>query len=434
MPGCPKGRPSPPGPAPAGPGIPNREESAVSSLSPTQLEERARAITATDIAAICGLHPYRAPIDVWLEKTGQAPPWVDTERTKWGVLLEPVIRADYAERKGLTVEEPGTLTHPKMPWMKATPDGIAYEPRQRDPSNGLEIKTHTVNIRHLYGDPFTDEVPLYVLAQSTWNIGVTGLDRWDVVAFIDGQPLDYTVTRDDELLGQMLERGKRFLVDHVRARKEPEADGTDAFTAWLQRRYPVAASDPKSKAPLDLVDIGGDEAALADVLDLQRYREEKRALIKEETTVVQRLKGVIGDHQGLQWRDAGGKLQKITWKRPQDSHPVDVAAAFDHATQIAAQAHQLAGPHLRTLRAVLGTWAPAARIVSNDPKVAGDAFAGAVVNALELAEQALQALSLRDKLLAPHTTTVENSRRFVVPKSWNGNTAPAATGGSTDGE
>src|SRR5690349_2159244 len=126
-------------------------------LSPGQRDRRLAGITATDVAAIVGVHPYRSVIDVWREKRGEAPPAPETERTRWGEALEPLIRADYEARHGARVEVPGTLEHPDAPWMLATPDGVRYPASGTEPLNGLEIKCHTIRLAHLYGAPGTDE-------------------------------------------------------------------------------------------------------------------------------------------------------------------------------------------------------------------------------------------------------------------------------------
>ena len=121
------------------------------TLSPEQIARRREGISASEMAAIVGLDPYRSPIDVFLDKTGRAAPFAGNERTHWGNLLEDPIRNDYATRRGLLVTVPGTLDHPTLPWAKATPDGVCYMPDSAYPCRGLEIKTHSFRVAHLYG-------------------------------------------------------------------------------------------------------------------------------------------------------------------------------------------------------------------------------------------------------------------------------------------
>jgi hypothetical protein len=109
--------------------------------------------------------------------SSSAAPFAGNDRTKWGNTLEPVIRSDYAERRGLRVEVPGTLDHPTVTWAKATPDGICYVPGNAVPVRGLEIKTHSFRAAHWYGEPGTDAVPAHELIQCQWNMFILYIAR-----------------------------------------------------------------------------------------------------------------------------------------------------------------------------------------------------------------------------------------------------------------
>lgn len=300
------------------------------SLSPEQLRRRLAGITATDVAAIVGVHPNRSAVNVWLEKRGEAPPWIDTDRTRWGDILEGPIRDDYAARHGVRVEVPGTLEHPDATWMLATPDGVAYAPGGVKPLNGLEIKTHTIRLAHLYGADGTDEIPPHELCQCTWNMAVTGLERWDLVAFIDNQPREFVVDRDDELIGHLTERAERFLVDNVRGGVAPDPDGSDAFDEWLAARW--------ARNTDRLIDVGN-EVAIRDLIERARALLEQEAAIGDELAALkQHLKTRIGEDAGLAWKDAAGKLLRITWKRSKGAKRVDYAGMARDAWQGAALA------------------------------------------------------------------------------------------------
>lgn len=277
------------------------------TLSTEQIALRRQGITATDVAALSGCHPYRTPLNVYLDKTGDAPSFVASERVRWGNLLEPLIRQDYARRHAVEVIEPGTLTHADVPWAMATPDGVAV--LQGMPVRGLEIKTHTVRIAAEYGAPGTDEVPGYVLVQCVWNLYVAGLDRWDVVAFWDGQPHDFVIERDDELVGQLVEVAERFLRDHVRPGVPPRPDGSEHFTRYLAARHPRDSSS--------LLDVSGRPDVMLLISDLRAQRELLASSERCVETATQRLKEIIGDAEGITWTEpVAGKpvARKMTWK------------------------------------------------------------------------------------------------------------------------
>ena len=69
------------------------------------LELRRGGVGSSDCSAIIGLGKYGSQWSVWLEKTGRARPDEESEAMLWGTLLEPVIRAQFAERLGVEIEE-----------------------------------------------------------------------------------------------------------------------------------------------------------------------------------------------------------------------------------------------------------------------------------------------------------------------------------------
>jgi putative phage-type endonuclease len=353
------------------------------SLSPAQLAQRLEGATATDVAAILDLHPYRTKIDVYGDKLGIAPPFAGNERTKWGNILEIPIREDYAERRGVRVEVPGTLTHPTVPWAMATPDGICYRPSQAYPDNGLEIKTHSFRAADQYGDPGTDEVPQHELIQCMWNMFVSGLDVWDLVAFVDGQPADYRIKRDDELIGLMREEAEKFLVDHVRKKVPPGADGSKSYNRYLSTRYPHKQAD--------LVSLDDKPEAMMLVRSLRAELDQLAQTKTSVEIIKQNLKAVIGEHSGLEWTDLTRpkKKDRIYFRTSKDGTKTDWEAAW-RSLVIEAQLALSVDPN-------------------DDSDSQGD-FHEALTN---IADEA------RSRAL--YTETVSGTRRFNVPKWWSKN-------------
>lgn len=372
------------------------------SLSPEQLAQRKAGVTATDIAAIVNLHPYRAPIDVFLDKFNLAAPFAGNERTKWGNILEVPIRDDYAERHGVRVEVPGTLEHPTVTWAKATPDGICYLPRHAHPRNGLEIKTHSFRAADQYGDPGTDEVPPHELVQCMWNMFVSGLDDWDLVAFIDGQPAEYHIKRDDDLIEMLRDSGERFMVDHIRKESPPLPDGSGSYDRYLSTRYPqrahTATCPSRSKPPKPCDCVAGTMLSLDGkpeaMMLVRALRAELAEFDRVETAVEiikQNLKAVCGEHAGLEWADADAKKGKsrITYKVSKDGKKTNWEAAWrslvTEAQLVLSVDHGDEQDHEREFAAALA-------------KIADE-----------------------NRSIALHTDTVSGQRRFCVPRSWSKN-------------
>jgi putative phage-type endonuclease len=383
-----------------------------SALSPEQLSERAQGITATDVAAIVGVHPYRSAVDVWADKTGTAQPFEGNDRTKWGNLLEPVLRSDYEQRMGVRVEVHGTLQHDDWPWMKATPDGLVYLGNDTHPDRGLEIKCHTIHLAYLYGAPGSDEIPQYELCQVTWSMAVTELQRWDLVAFIDGQPTDYVIERDQELVDMLHERAERFRRDYVLTNTPPPPDGSEAYTAWLNARH---AADNALAAF-----VPADAEAMRSVERLRELRDEIAALEAQEGIVVQALKARIGDNAGIEWPNgkpapkkgkSAGVLpcDRISWKRAKDGVSHDYRTALEALrtrAQLVASAHGEA----------------AQRAITALDKLSEQYFANtrATITGKEIRETltALVELATGVADAQPVEVTKAGSRRFVVPRHW----------------
>ena len=373
------------------------------TLSPDQMALRLRGIAATDVTAIVGVNPYRSAIDVWRSKRGEAPPFEGNERTRWGTILEPAIRADYEERSGLRVEVPGTLEHPDAPWMLATPDGIAYQ--DIDPVRGLEIKCHTVRLAHLYGAPGSDEVPPYVLVQCVWCMAVTGLSRWDVVAFIDGQPSDYIIDRDDEVIDMLRERAERFLIDNVRGGAVPDPDGSESFDEWLKGRHKTNTDA--------LIDIGEDGEVLGLLQRAKELREHGADVDKELTAIGQTLKLKIGDSAGLTWRDAKGKPQKLTWKRNKAGRKVDYVGIANDARADARMA--LSAKRAEIDRALI-CLKVAGEHTPIGPNSRAAMTAGEIAQLVSVLQTSLEEVAARTD--AAYASEIPGNRPLCYPKSW----------------
>jgi putative phage-type endonuclease len=368
------------------------------SLTPDQVAERRSAITATDMAALSGQHPFRSPINVWEEKLGLAPPFDGNERTKWGNLLEPVVRDDYAERHGVHVELHGTLTHPDHPRRKATPDGLVFEGRKRDPDRGLEVKCHTVHERWRYGAPGTDEVPLYELFQCGWNAHVARLPRWDLVLFSDNLPTDYVINLDDDFEAGMAELADRFWIDHVETKVPPAPDGSDAFGEYVGRLY--------KRHGVDMVDADQET-----VMRLRAARDALSAAITEWKSAKQATQLLIGEHGGMRLADGA-----ITWSLPKAGRATSWKSAAEWYQKTAQLLASGATPQLTMLYRVLKSWDPEAKVYGHD---AGDGTmpAGAAAEALRLAIDTIQSMAA-PSAVDPFTKPSEVSRRFCVPRDW----------------
>lgn len=202
-------------------------------LSPEQLARRRESIGASEIAAVLGLSPYKSTWDLWREKTGTAETTPDTAANDAGDFLEPGLRQLYRYRTGLEMSVVGTLHHPTMPFLSATPDGVLP-----DRSRGLEIKVIGPRmLSHWSGGP-----PEYVEAQARQGMLVTNASAWDVLMCCGTEIVIHTFERDLELEAWIIREASAFW-SLVETRTPPDALAAAERMAAAKLKWPAKKSD-----------------------------------------------------------------------------------------------------------------------------------------------------------------------------------------------
>lgn len=166
-------------------------------------EHRMKRIGGSDIAAICGLSPWKTPLQAYLEKIGEGEPQEKTEAMAYGLMVEPMLRQFYSNTTGRTVVVPKLIVHPKYPFIVGSLDGIA---------DGIRVwEGKTARSSNDWGEPGTDEIPVYYTTQVQLYMAVTRLDVCDVtVSFAGTVPVNYEVPADTELQEMLIEKAVEF--------------------------------------------------------------------------------------------------------------------------------------------------------------------------------------------------------------------------------
>lgn len=270
------------------------------------IDERRKGIGGTDVAAICGLHPYRSALDVYLDKLGIAPHVEDNAAMKWGRIMEPIIAQEVTAATGIQFQEAEFLRKPDNEVLCGTPDYWNQYQRVL-----LECKTAGLRQAHLWGDDQTDEVPMPYLTQVLWYLELTGYDEAKLAVLIGGNDFRmYSIKRDDDLQAALVDRAMKFWRDHIETMTPPPLDGSDSAKAWLKQAYPRHTSETLETATEDQADQMRLVAGLK--RDLEKAEEQY------ETAKV-RLCDCIGDRAGLISSDG----LKVTWKATKGSDKVD---------------------------------------------------------------------------------------------------------------
>ncbi|MDD3655002.1 MAG: YqaJ viral recombinase family protein [Desulfotomaculaceae bacterium] len=242
------------------------------------LQLRRQGIGGSDAAAILGLNPWKTPMDVWLEKTGEFTRNDEqNEKMYWGNVLEDVVAREFMARTGLKVRRRNAiLKHKDLPFMIANIDRLVTGQRA-----GLECKT----AGQYTADDWAMGVPEYYQAQVQHYMAVTGYPVWFVAVLIGGQEFKYyKITRDNYFIRQLIEAETEFW-NMVETRTPPPVDGTKASTELIKRLYPEAEKGKEVELPFEAFEL------------IQQYEraceEEKRIkLIKDEA--VNKLKDMLG--------------------------------------------------------------------------------------------------------------------------------------------
>jgi putative phage-type endonuclease len=232
-------------------------------------ELRRAGVTASEIAALMGISPYESPFNLYWSKVNDWR-WDGNEYTSAGRHLEDAI-ADWwmAERdpiENLQAQWAGLYAHPERPWQLATPDRLLYlscgacggsgfagredveygplacrecdlAGHVGDPVALLECKWVAYSWDG-WGEPDTDEVPVYYRAQALWQLDTLGVDEVYFAALGPGGFRSYLVRRDETDLALM----RKAAEDFIRRLAEGDPPPLDSHTATLgalKRLYPT---------------------------------------------------------------------------------------------------------------------------------------------------------------------------------------------------
>lgn len=172
------------------------------------LQLRRKGIGGSDASVIMGKNPYRSILQLWEEKTGKLPVTDDgNEYTYWGNVMEPIIRKEFMNRTGLKVRQKhAMIIHKDYPYLFADVDGIVTD--ERGEKCIFEAKTAS----QYKAEQWEDGVPEEYILQVQHYLEVCGMDKAYIAALIGGNKFVFhTIYRDDELIRNLISRGKGVL-------------------------------------------------------------------------------------------------------------------------------------------------------------------------------------------------------------------------------
>lgn len=256
-------------------------------LTAEQIAARRRTLGASEIAAVCGLDPFRGPWEVWADKMG-----LDIRQqfaeADMGHLFERPLLEHYSRTSGVALTYPETLIHPLHKWVSATPDGLASD-------RVVQVKVVGANMAHKWDAG----VPEYVVCQVQWEMFVTELPLAVVVACIGGT--DYRaldVPADLEIQQSLFDQGREFWESHVLTGDPLDPDASDACRKALSARHRRHSAE-LVPATRELVEMAREH---------KRLGRQAKALDEERDAIGNALRLAIGDRSGFEWEDG-----RCTW-------------------------------------------------------------------------------------------------------------------------
>lgn len=242
------------------------------------LQARRQGIGGSDAPAAVGLSKWRTPLELYLDKRGELET-AETEPMKWGTLLEPVVRQEYANRTGREVHCPGViLRHPRVAFALLNADGIV-------PGERL-YEGKTARTAEGWGEPGSADIPMDYLLQVQHGLFVTGLPVADVAVLIGGSDFRiYEVPADAELQEMLIDKEAEFW-RRVQEGNPPEpVNSEDVKRRWQISRSAQVEAVPEIAAEVStLVGLKYSIAALEEEYDkriarIQQFMEDRDELV-----------------------------------------------------------------------------------------------------------------------------------------------------------
>jgi putative phage-type endonuclease len=282
---------------------------------PVWLEARRAGIGGSDALAAMGLDPWKTKLEVYLDKVGHAPERPQTDRMRWGQIVEAAIIAWFEERTGLRVTRHGLLRSVERPWQLASVDGEAED------GGVVEIKNTNFFRRGEWDD---DEVADGAEAQSQHYLDVMGRRHAWVVAQIGGEPpVIRRVERDDALIADMRAM-EHELWGLIEARTPPALEGGKASAELINRLFP-------NGVPGKRIDVDEDFVQLLRDYDRTHNRLAPFEVVKTEAKA--KATALMGDATEAVYQ---GRTV-ATWRNAKPSTVCDIALLREQFPDVAAQ-------------------------------------------------------------------------------------------------
>jgi putative phage-type endonuclease len=268
-----------------------------------------KVMTASKVSAVLGISVWTSPYTLWQQMAGNEQPDAQTRDQARGHYLEPGIVAWFRDQHPeWDVTYPaGSWTRDDAPWMVVNPDGLVGTGAL------LEIKTDARGDE--WGQPGTDQIPVWYRAQAMWGMAITGREVTHFAVL--GSYLEfkeYVVEYDEDDAAFAIERAAAFLAS-IEAGTPPPLDGHDSTYQSMRKLHPSIDKTVDAEISADLARDFTE--ALIDLEAAEVRAKHVKALVAEATGTARRA--VVGNRHiatrkarsgGTPWIEAARGLTK----------------------------------------------------------------------------------------------------------------------------
>lgn len=282
------------------------------------LEIRRHGIGGSDVAAILGLSPWRTPVQVWQDKTGQGEKQPESASMYWGKQLEDLVAKEFQRRMGMKVQRINRVIRDgENGWMVANIDRAIINPAIRGnvrvldeeskikENKGRRITTDAIlecKTAHSFSAQewgYTQEyeikknqlvteheIPVFYETQVQWYMAITGAAVCYLAVLIGGSDFRvYLIRRNEEVINVLKKKCWEFWSNCVLSNKAPD---------------PVDIDDVKRLFKIDtgeMAEASNDIAA--DIGELITLKEKVKTLEEQQGALAMRITEALGEKLGF---------------------------------------------------------------------------------------------------------------------------------------
>jgi predicted phage-related endonuclease len=209
-------------------------------------------VTASKVPALLGLSPWGSPLSMWLKMAGRAPWDEESQAMRRGNMLENAVLDWWLADNEWAVEMQRQWWYQLQDedWCGATPDTVV--------TNTVTSEVEFVDAKTTTDDEeaWWDGPPAHYLTSSMWQLAMAPHVQRVHLAVLFGRRLTlrtFTVERDDELCGLLIDRAREFYLS-LAADEPPPLSGMPCEYDAIRKAHPEIDRGESVTLPTELVE------------------------------------------------------------------------------------------------------------------------------------------------------------------------------------